>query len=85
MTVHVSVERSGACWSFAITDNGIGILPQFYEKIFGVLQRLHSSDDYGGTGIGLAIFRKSIQKYGGTITVNYVSEIGSIFRFMLSD
>ena len=84
-TVHVSVERSGAFWSFAITDNGIGILPQFYEKIFGVFQRLHSSNDYAGTGIGLAICRKSIQKHGGTISVNSVPGSGSVFRFMLSD
>jgi PAS domain S-box-containing protein len=83
-TVHISVERSGAFWSFAVTDNGIGIPPQFYEKIFGVFQRLHSSDDYAGTGIGLAICRKAIQKHGGTITVNSVPEGGSVFRFLLS-
>ena len=83
-TVHISVERSGASWSFAITDNGIGIQPQFYEKIFGVFQRLHSSDDYAGTGIGLAICRKAIQKHGGTITVNSVPGSGSVFRFTLS-
>ncbi len=83
-TVHISVERSGAFWSFAITDNGIGIQPQFYEKIFSVFQRLHSSDEYTGTGIGLAICRKAIQKHGGTITVNSVPGSGSVFRFLLS-
>lgn len=83
-TVHVSVERRGAFWSFAVTDNGIGILPQFYEKIFGVFQRLHSSDDYTGTGIGLAICRKAIQKHGGTISVQSVPGSGSAFRFQLS-
>ena len=83
-TVHVSVERRGAFWSFAVTDNGIGIPPQFYEKIFSVFQRLHSSDDYAGTGIGLAICRKAIQKHGGTISVQSVPGSGSVFRFQLS-
>ena len=83
-TVNISVERSGAFWSFAITDNGIGIQPQFYEKIFSVFQRLHSSDEYAGTGIGLAICRKAIEKHGGTITVNSVPGSGSVFRFLLS-
>lgn len=82
-TVHVSVERRGAWWSFAITDNGIGIGPEYFEKIFGLFQRLHTREDYAGTGIGLAICRKAIQKHGGTINVESQLDQGSVFRFTL--
>jgi PAS domain S-box-containing protein len=81
--VHVGVERCAAFWSFSVSDNGIGISPQYFEKIFGVFQRLHTRDDYAGTGIGLAICRKAVQQHGGTITVESEFGRGSIFRFTL--
>ena len=81
--VHISAERSGLFWSFSVKDNGIGIAPQYLEKIFGVFQRLHTRDDYAGTGIGLAICRKAIQKHGGTISVTSEPGSGSVFRFTL--
>jgi PAS domain S-box-containing protein len=82
--VHIGVERNGAFWSFSVKDNGIGISPQYHDKIFGVFQRLHTRDDYAGTGIGLAICRKAVQQHGGSITVESELGHGSIFRFMLS-
>ena len=83
LTVHVGVERKGAFWSFSITDNGIGISAQHFEKIFSIFQRLHTREEYAGTGIGLAICRKAIQQLGGTITVDSELDSGSVFRFML--
>jgi len=82
--VHVGAERHGAWWTFSISDNGIGIAPQYFEKIFGVFQRLHTREEYAGTGIGLAICRKAIQKHGGIFTVESELDRGSVFRFTLS-
>lgn len=81
--VHISAEKSGAFWSFSVKDNGIGIEPQYHDKIFGVFQRLHTRDEYSGTGIGLAICRKAIQQHRGTITVESQAGGGSVFRFLL--
>lgn len=82
-TVHIGAERRGAFCDFSVTDNGIGIAPEFHDKIFGVFQRLHTREAYAGTGIGLAICRKAILNHGGTITVESSPEIGSVFRFSL--
>lgn len=82
-TVHVGIERQESCWSFSITDNGIGIADQHFEKIFSIFQRLHTRHEYAGTGIGLAICRKAIQRSGGTISVDSVLGSGSSFRFTL--
>ena len=81
--VHIGAERIGTFWSLSITDNGIGIPFEFYDKVFGVFQRLHTRDAYPGTGIGLAICRKVILRHGGTISVESKPECGSIFRFTL--
>lgn len=82
-TVHIGVERKGEFWSFSITDNGIGIAVQHFEKIFSIFQRLHTREEYAGTGIGLAICRKVIQQLDGTITVESELDRGSVFRFNL--
>ncbi len=83
--VHVSAARNkGKRWVFAVRDNGLGIAPQYFEKIFGMFQRLHKRDEFDGTGIGLAICKKIVERHGGLISVNSQSGEGSTFRFDLA-
>ncbi|HMD48782.1 MAG TPA: PAS domain S-box protein [Bryobacteraceae bacterium] len=81
--VHVTAERQNASWIFAISDNGIGIDSEYKEKIFGLFKRLHTSDEYSGTGIGLAICRRIVEQYHGRIWVESEPGQGSVFRFTL--
>lgn len=81
--VHVSAERVSASWIFCVSDNGIGIEPQYKESIFGLFKRLHTSQEYSGTGIGLAICQRIVERYGGQIWVESELGHGSIFRFRL--
>ncbi|MFI0741854.1 ATP-binding protein [Streptomyces sp. NPDC021100] len=81
--IHVSAERDGDVWRFAVTDNGIGIGPEYTEKVFALFQRLHTREAYPGTGIGLAMCRKIVEFHGGTIAVDPEHEGGARVVFTL--
>ncbi len=81
--IHVSACRSGVQWIFSVRDNGIGIAPEHQERIFEIFQRLHSRDRYPGTGIGLAVCKRVVQRFGGTIGVESRPGQGSTFSFSI--
>lgn len=81
--VHVGADQQDAYWVFSIADNGIGVDPQYKENIFGLFKRLHNSNEYSGTGIGLAICQRIVDRYQGRIWVESEPGRGSIFRFTL--
>ncbi len=81
--VHVSASRIATGWTFSVCDNGIGIAPEYAHRIFVVFQRLHSREEYSGTGIGLAICQKIVERHGGQIWVESEPGRGAAFHFTL--
>ena len=81
--VAVTARRAGSMWEFRVADNGIGIDPAHFERIFQVFQRLHTRETYAGTGIGLAVCRKIVERHGGTIWIESAKGQGATFCFTL--
>lgn len=81
--IWISAARHGGDWVFSVGDNGIGIDPQYFDRIFVVFQRLHTQGDYPGTGIGLAICKRIVQAHGGHIRVESTLGEGTTFHFSL--
>ena len=83
LEVRVSAERQNGMWEFSVADNGIGIEPEYFDRIFEMFRRLHTHDQYDGTGIGLAVVKKIVERHGGNIRVESTPGEGSTFFFTL--
>ena len=81
--ITIRAEKEGEFYIFSFSDNGIGIDPQYFERIFTIFQRLHTKEEYPRTGIGLALCKRIVERHGGSIGVRSVPGEGSIFFFTL--
>ncbi|HEY4233779.1 MAG TPA: response regulator [Lacipirellulaceae bacterium] len=81
--IQIDAQRDNELWQFWVRDNGIGIAAEYHQQIFEIFRRLHSRDEYPGTGIGLAVCKKIVQRHGGQISVDSQIGAGSVFRFTI--
>ncbi len=81
--ITVSARREDGWWEFGVADNGIGIEAEYFDRIFKMFRRLHTHDEYEGTGIALAVVKKIVERHGGTIRAESTPGEGSTFFFTL--
>jgi light-regulated signal transduction histidine kinase (bacteriophytochrome) len=83
--ITVTALRKDEHWQISVADNGIGIEPQYFERIFLIFQRLHGRTQYKGTGIGLAVCKRIVERHGGKIWVESKPNEGTVFYFTIPD